>query len=281
MAYVMLVIATCMLSVQSTLSKQYSVKAQNHNPTLYVALQAFSAMISVRAISGFQMEFTAELLPYSIGFGVMYFASSVCMVMAIKRGPFGISCLISSYSQMIPTLYGILIMGEQPSPFAYVGMLLLVASIFLINSRKEQFKFSVSWLVLITIAFLANGLCATFSQAQQTAFPGLYKAEYMTIGLLIAFVGVMLFTLITSKGKIPFKQCAPYALTAGALNACVNMAILYLIGAIPNSLLFPFLSAGGVVLSFVIAITIYKERLSTKQIIGFALGVLAVIALNL
>ena len=281
MPYIILALATCIMSVQGAMSKQYSVKAKNHNATLYVALQALSAMLAVIAFTGFRMQYDWSVLPYSIGFGVMYFGSSVCMVMAVKRGPFALSSLISAYSQMIPTLYGIIFWQEPVSPMAYVGMGLLVISIFLINSKKEEFKFSVVWLILISISFLANGLCATVSQMQQKAFEGLYKAEYMAVGLLIAFVGVFAVTLIQSKGKLPLKECAPYALPAGAMNAVVNMGILFLIDMIPSSVLFPCLSAGGVVLSFIIAVSVYKERLTVKQTLGFILGVLTVIALNM
>lgn len=281
MQYLLLILTTCMMAVQGVLSKQYSIKAKDHNATLYVALQAFAAMIVVMALSGFQMEFSGDVLPFSIGFGVMYFASSVCMVMAVKRGPFALSYLINAYSQMIPTLYGILFLNDPVSPIAYAGMACLVISIFLINSKKEEFKFSMSWLVLISISFLANGLCATISKMQQLTFDGLYKAEYMAVGLLIAFVGVIAVTLVRAKGKIPFKECAPYALPAGALNAMLNMGILYLTGMVPNAILFPCLSAGGVVLSFIIAVGVYKERLTVKQTLGFVLGIAAVIALNL
>ena len=40
-------------------------------------------------------------------------------------------------------------------------------------------------------------------------------------------------------------------------------------------------SAGAIVLGFILAITIYKERLSKKQLIGYVFGIAAVVLLNL
>jgi len=281
MQYLLLTMTTCLMSVQSIISKQYSIHAKRHNPTLYVSLQGLAAMLTLAISAGFQLHFSWDVLPYSIAFGTMYFASSVCSVLAIKCGPFALSNLINAYSQMIPTLFGIVFLKEPISQFAYVGIAFLVLSIFLINSKKEEFRFSLAWLILISISFLANGLCATVSKMQQLAFDGQYKSEYMIAGLLITFLSMLVVTLIRRKDALPVKECAVYAMPAGALNGLLNLGILFLTGMVPNALLFPCLSAGGIILSFIAAVFIYKERLSAKQIIGFIFGVLAVIALNL
>ena len=47
------------------------------------------------------------------------------------------------------------------------------------------------------------------------------------------------------------------------------------------SLMFPLISAGGIILTYIVSRFAYKEKLSLNQNIGVVLGVAAVIFLNL
>ena len=57
--------------------------------------------------------------------------------------------------------------------------------------------------------------------------------------------------------------------------------MLILTGLIPNSVLFPCISAGGIVLSLFTALFLFKEKLSAFQIVGYVLGLASVILLNI
>ena len=50
---------------------------------------------------------------------------------------------------------------------------------------------------------------------------------------------------------------------------------------IEDLIMFPIISAGGIVMASILSLTIYKEKLSTLQKLGLMLGVLAIVVLNL
>ena len=50
---------------------------------------------------------------------------------------------------------------------------------------------------------------------------------------------------------------------------------------ISKSLMFPLISAGGIVLTWIISLFFYKEKLTLKQNIGMVLGVISIVFLNL
>ena len=71
------------------------------------------------------------------------------------------------------------------------------------------------------------------------------------------------------------------AVPNGVANGIVNLLVMVLTGAIPNAILFPSISAGGIVLSWILATFLYKEKLSRVQLAGYFIGVVSVIFLNL
>ena len=56
---------------------------------------------------------------------------------------------------------------------------------------------------------------------------------------------------------------------------------MFLAVVLPASFLYPIQSAGGIILTAIVSVIVYKEKLSTTHKLGFVAGVLAVIAFNL
>ena len=70
-------------------------------------------------------------------------------------------------------------------------------------------------------------------------------------------------------------------LICGLANGLANFFVVYLSLRVAASVMFPVISAGGIVLTFFISLFFYKEKLSKWQILGSALGLVSVIFLNL
>ncbi len=283
MAYLLLLLTVVVSSVQSIFSKQYSIRTKKPNMVLFASVSAFFAMLFFVISSGFKLNFNPAFLPYSFGFAAAYAAAIGGSALAIQKGPLSISALLNSYSLIIPTAYGILFLEEELSPFSYIGFLSLFLSLFLINMKKEEMKLSLAWLICVLIGFVGNGMCSTVQKMQQLAFDGNYKNEFMIVALLTA--SVLLFILGTLTGKASRKtsavQCLRYAPFQGIANGIVNLLVMILGGKLANSVLFPSISAGGITLTFCAALFIYREKLSRLQMIGYALGVVSIIFLNL
>ena len=77
------------------------------------------------------------------------------------------------------------------------------------------------------------------------------------------------------------KKGLPLAALCGISNGLCNYLVLYLNSRLPASVMFPVISAGSVVLVFVYATLIQREKFNLRQKIGYALGVLSIVLLNL
>ena len=106
----------------------------------------------------------------------------------------------------------------------------------------------------------------------------------MIVALLINVI--ILFTLGYVKAKREkstgtIKKCIPYAPIQGIANGLANFFVMVLTNRLAPAIMFPTISAGGIVCTFIVSLVLYKEKLSGMQFIGYAFGVSSVILLNL
>ena len=67
---------------------------------------------------------------------------------------------------------------------------------------------------------------------------------------------------------------------AGLCVAANNKFNLYLTGVLPTAIFFPIYNVGILILTTISAIFIFKERLSLKQWIGVAIGIISVVCIR-
>lgn len=271
------------VTVQQVAKKAYNKKVQGGTFT-FTSLSIFFALIVFLISSGGKLNFTAELLPYSIGFAVAYASASVGSFLAISTGPISITSLMVQYSLIIPTFYGLIFLEEESSPFLYVGIGLLLVSLLLVNLEKkgEEKKISLKWGLFALIAFIGNGACSTVQKIQQMNFNKAYKSEFMLIALAISVVAMGTCSLIFERKELgkKIKTGAHWYIICGLANGLVNLFTMIL-AKWPASIVFPVISAGGIVTTAIVGIFVYKEKLSAMQIIGMVLGIASIIFLNM
>ena len=270
------------VSLQDVTKKIYNKSTTLPGTYFFVTLSAFAASIFFVVSSG-KLDFNPEIIPYSILFAASYTAGVVGSVIAIAAGPLSLTSLIVSFSLMLPTLYGLIFLGDPISIGLFPGLALLAASLFLINKRDKDVKINLKWIISVLFAFLGNGFCTISQKMQQVAFDGAYKNEFMIIALAITVLVCIVMTLTKERHILKAQKWSGYSLglLCGALNGIVNLFVMILSGLMPVSLMFPIISAGGIVVIFIVSQVFYKEKLSKAQLVGFILGTISVVLLNL
>ncbi len=270
------------VSAQNIIKKPYTQKNGGKGTFLFSMLSSFAAMLFFVVTSG-GFEFEIGFVPYSLGFALSYGTSTVFSVLATSCGSLSLTALIISFSLMIPTFYGLIFLNDPIGVGLIPGILLLLVSLVLINKTSESVKITRKWLVCVFLAFIGNGMCSTVQKMQQVAFEGKYKNEFMIIALLSVSASMAILSLIRENKDI--KRCARggwyFALGCGIMNGAVNLFVMLLSARMPVSLMFPLVSAGGIVITYLVSRFIYKEKLTKVQLVGFVLGTASVVLLNL
>ena len=271
------------VSVQQVTKKAFNMKVAD-GAMSFSAASCVAAVVVFLITSGGKMQFSAEFLPYSLLFAVSYSVTVVTGMLAIMAGPLSLTCLVTSFSLIIPTLYGILVLQEPVSTNLFIGLGLLAVALVLINlEEKGEKKITLKWAVYVLLAFIGNGMCSTVQKVQQIACGGQYKSEFMIVALCISILSIGLVALFTEKkSALPNLKAGFWLYTiCGLANGGANFLVIFLSSRMAASVMFPVISAGGIVLTFLISLFFYKEKLSKWQILGSALGLVSVIFLNL
>lgn len=273
------------ITAQNVLKKIYS-KNNGKGVYFFNALTSFSAMlffvVSAIVIKG-KLNWNLSILPYSIAFAISFALSAIFSLTAISCGSLSLTSLIIQYSLLLPTFYGLLFLNDNISIGLIPGIILLLISLILINKKSGGIMVSFKWIISIFVAFLGNGMCSVVQKIQQIKFNGAYKDEFMIIALLVVCVIVGFLSVIKERrGIIGYAKGGWYlGLVCGIMNGMVNLFVMILSGLMPLSLMFPMISSGGIITTYIVSKFIYKENLNKMQFIGFILGIGSIVLMNL
>jgi glucose uptake protein GlcU len=105
--------------------------------------------------------------------------------------------------------------------------------------------------------------------------------QFFAMIAVSAIFGVVLLVKLPKNAKKAFKRTLAYAPPAGVANAICNVLMLLLATMLSGVVLYPSVSAGGIVFTFVTALLFYKERYTKWQYVGYAFGIISIILLSL
>ena len=279
----LLFLIVCALSAQNILKKAFGLRVTG-GVYSFSAISVCFALLVFILTSGGQFHFSFSLFLYSLGFAVAYCTAVVSSMQALLCGSLSLTALICQYALIIPTFYGIFFLSEKTDLLLFIGLLLLFISLLLTNlSGKKEKKPSLRWVLFVSLAFLGNGFCSTFQTAQQNAFDGQYRSEFMIMALVVTllFLLAVVFLRERKEMKAVLQKGTGLGAFCGLFNGLVNFLVLYLAPRMSASVMFPVIAAGGVALTALVAIAYYREKLSARQWVGVVLGMGAIVLLNL
>ncbi len=292
MEIIYLILIILGLVFQNVAKKAHAVRGGAESVFTFSLGSVIFTLLFFLVSSGFKLEFAKDILPYSIGFAISYGTTNVAAFFAIKYGPLALTSLITSYSLIIPTFYGILFLGEKTGAIFFFGMAALMISLFLVNyiPKKESAayvdtskKIDPRWFLFIALSFAGNGACSTIQTVQQKTMNGLYKNEMMILALAMVSLILLVTVIFTEKDSALPAVKSSWLLMGlnGCCSGVVNLFVMLCSLLMNASVMFPIISAGSIVATALISIIFYKEKLTKMQYTGFALGILAIILLNL
>ncbi len=281
--------AIVLASTFGSISKAAYCRKGINSPFLFTAFGALFSGLFFIIYNKFQFNPDKHTVIMAIMFSVCYLVCDVSVLLAMERGSISITSMFSSFSLLLPTLFGIVYWNEAAKPLFWIGLLLFCVSIVLVNintaKNKESNKINLLWMVFVAAAFFANGCCSIFQTYHQKTGGADFKAEFMIIAMAFVFIANMIISLFVLKGKIVTysKRAAFWSLLYGVLNAGVNLGVMELSsgGMINQSIFFPVISAGSLVSVTLASLLIFREKLRAVQYAGMAAGIVAIVLLQM
>ena len=267
--------------LQNCLSNSVS-KRELHNREKINAFRFFSYLVCIIAFSIIMITQQLSLFTFLLGiiFGLVVVISGIFSLQALATGPMHITLLITTSSMIIPTLSGVFF-GEKFSPLKLLCVFVLIFFLYLCLEKIGSSKASVKWFIYCAITFVLSGATGVLQKIHQSS---VYKTESGGF-LFSAFLCSVIISLIFGKKELKPTLCSKrlllFSIICGICTFTMHFINLKMSGIIPSQLFFPVVNGVPLVLSMILSVTLFKESLSPRQVIGLIGGILALIAICL
>lgn len=275
----MIFISVSSVVLQNTLFNYVTKKKLNSTSSVLT----FNMLVYLMCIVAFgALLLTGTISWYTMGlgflFGVVTALSNIYKLQALAKGPMHLTLLFTTSSMIIPALSGIF-WGEQISVAKLLAIGVLVFFLYLSFEKNTSVKLRGTWFLFSLLAFLFQGAIGVLQKFHQGSA---YKGESAGF-LFVAFVVGEIFCLIRNKGKFDKAllngQCIAIGLICGACAFAMNYINLILSGILPSQIFFPLINGSTIVLSSLVSVLVFKEKLTARQTVGLVGGILSLWAI--
>lgn len=278
--YVMLSLATIFLSGDFAINKEYQKMygaTLNASLVFNMMLGFFSAVIFT-VLGGFESGFSVFsglmavisallIMSYNfIGFKILKSTGKIAIyTMYLMTG-----------GMLLPYIWGVIFMGEPTGFLRTAGLIMMICGIVISNFTFSEKKPDKKVLIMCIAVFVLNGIVSIVSKIHQTqtvykcmnefgfiALSGL--AKFVLAGTLLCFLGKRA-TLCFFKPKT-----AGLTVLSAIFGGISYMFQLICAKTVSATLLYPFVTGGSIVLSAIMDLIIFKEKLSERTVIGIVL----------
>ena len=277
MSYIYVAIAVVLLAFEFACSKKYqALEGTQMVPGLrFNALTGLLSALTMLVISGFQPAWSPLSLILAIGQAACCIAYSLIGFRVLKMGGMALySTFLMSGGMLLPYIFGLLFLDEQPSVLRIIGVLVVLAGVVCTNASED--KVSKGLLFLCAAVFALNGGVSIISKCHQVSTRPTVSTSafvmYAGVAKCLISALVLPFTGKSASQRGFAKKHSLPIIAGGAIIGAASY-FLQLIGAanLPASVLYPMVTGGSIIFSAIAGVIIFKEQLSRRQIISITL----------
>ena len=217
--------------------------------------------------------------------GILLAVNFYLLAQTAQRAGVALAALASRLSVAIPSLLAFALYGDSLTAIKLAGLLTALMALYLCTAPEKGAGGSRLFQLLPLLVFATFGVYFTILKYLQTYY--LDDSSYHSY-VMSAFVFAFLSSIVIGTAKSVFSS-ADFRLKhicAGIFLGVVNYVAVYALLQVlalkgwQSSQLFPIYSVGVVAVSAVLAVLLFRERLSKQKTIGLAVGSIAVALLN-
>ncbi len=219
--------------------------------------------------------------------GIVLAVNFFLLAYTAQRAGVSVAALASRLSVAIPSLLAFLVYGDSLSVAKIAGLAAALLSLYLCTAPERrnapEHPLAIKFLpLLVFVSFGCYFFVIKYAQAHYLNDSS-YHA-YVMSAFLFAFLTAVVICL--ARGVLTLADFAVTHVIAGLLLGVVNYVAVYaLVKALAlegwqSSQLYPIYSVGVVAVSALLAMLLFKERLSLIRKAGLIVGLIAVVLLN-
>ena len=213
--------------------------------------------------------------------GFLFIAVFYVTALTSQRNGISVASVASKMSVIIPVCFGVILYNESLGFTKIIGVILAVVAVYFSSKKEEGSIADYKNILLPVLVFFGAGAIDTSLKIMQNNYlPSEEIAMFSSHTFLMAFsVGIVLigFNILKNKMKITGKS-----ILGGIVLGIPNyFSLYYLIKMLDSrvfesSTIFTIHNVAIVVVSTLVAILFFKEKITMRNGIGIALAIVAI-----
>lgn len=251
----------------------------NYLTACLFGIWSYNAPININDIIASQWIYGAIVL------GFLFISIFNVMALTAQRNGLSVASVASKMSVIIPVIFGIYVYKEGVGFQKIIGIILALISVYLTSVKPRGNDNMTKGLWLPLLLFIGSGIIDTSIKYVETTYlpDGGIPIFSATIFALAFIIGSCIILVKSFKQglKFPLKT-----LLGGAILGVVNyFSIYYLLKALnyeglESSTLFTVNNVAIVMLSTLLGLFLFKERISKMNWIGISLAIISIVIIT-
>ena len=224
----------------------------------------------------------ANWLPSALIIGCVFIAMFYIMAISSQKVGVAITSVANKMSLVIPVVAGVMMYSESLAGLKLVGVITAIVAVIMVTYPDKKLKLDKKFLILPLIIFAGSGFLDTFFKYVETH--QIQSDEIAVFSASLFFVAALVGTTVLIGSRIKNGEILETKSIVGgfALGIPNYFSIHFLLMALnlPNmesTMVFPINNTGIVLLSTLLAIALFKEKLTKLNWGGIAIAVLSII----
>ncbi|PXW91811.1 multidrug transporter EmrE-like cation transporter [Streptohalobacillus salinus] len=210
--------------------------------------------------------------------GVFFFLSFLYYQKSVRENGVGLSGTIAKLGILIPMIFSIIIWQELPTMIQWIGIVLALISILIVNLSPESLeRFDLKPTLLLLFVF--GGIAEFSNKIYQKYALNDYKDVFLFAIFFIAFI--ISTTYAYKKQGDLRKRDIITGFLVGIPNLFSSYFLILALDTLKTSVVFPIYSAGSIVLITIGGFVLFNETIKRKNKVAIALTIVALILINL
>lgn len=282
MIYLLLsIIFNAVLFVIIKLFAKYKIDALQALVVNY--LTAFSVgLFFLPATQTFNNIIEESWFPGSLILGFVFISTFYVTTITSQQNGLSVASVASKMSVIIPIISGILLFDETFGLIKTTGILLALVAVYFTSKKETGDIQRASNLILPALVFIGAGTIDSSLKYLQTYYVASEKVTlFSSITFLCAFaVGVLLIAVQLLRKKIKLRA---RNIVGGIILGLPNYFSLYYLvkmleaKAFQSATLFTIHNIAIVLISTIVGLLFFKERISKRNAFGIALAIFAIV----
>lgn len=284
----MIYLLLCVLSTAGIMVVFKIAGRQNLDTFRIIVINYFVAAALGFSIDKFpgRGDISAEWLPMAIIIGILFIVMFFVIALSTQKAGIAVTSVASKMSVVIPIVFSIFYFNEPTGVLKITGIVLAIIAVFMTSyNREKSQKRGLQVIYLPLLLFLGTGLIdSLIKYTQEIKLTRESTIMFSSILFSISAITGVIFSIFRKTGRK--NENYMKVIIAGLALGIVNFGSLYGIimaldsNFLDSSIIFGINNMGVVVLSVILALAFFNEKLNMLNKAGIVLSIITIIFLS-